>query len=145
MPGEGWLAAVSPEGSELEMDDGCSAAWSAGLDLPQPPSSKRGRQSASWDIPHAFQNLLINTGALARCNAGLPHQSRFNGFRRLLTNSERVRGSPVGGCTLHGSSTTAGARLSNAHFPLTPTLSLGERGRPCAVFCDGEGFASSRD
>src|SRR5437762_11942025 len=30
-------------------------------------------------------------------------------------------------CTLYGSPTTAGARLSNAQLPLTPTLSLGER------------------
>src|SRR5439155_12070151 len=34
---------------------------------------------------------------------------------------------------------------SHAWFPLTPTLSLGERGRPCAAFGDSEGCGSSRD
>ncbi len=40
----------------------------------------------SPDISHALQHVLINTGALARCNKVLRGVSRFNGFPRLVTN-----------------------------------------------------------
>src|SRR5438876_2536623 len=79
--------------------------------------------------------------ALARRSCG---DSDFGAWiRRRPTFGPRQ--SARGLCPLHETSTTAGGRLSNARFPLTPTLSPGERGRPCAAFDDSEGFGSSRD
>src|SRR6266705_3609373 len=48
-------------------------------------------------------------------------------------------------CTLHASEASEADSGSHTLFPLTPTLSLGERGPSYAAFGDSEGFGSSRD
>src|SRR6266567_2723184 len=50
---------------------------------------------------HAFQQVLINTGALARCSEVVGRLSRFNGFRPLSTNPETLWGSQAPCAAFH--------------------------------------------
>src|SRR6266568_885446 len=52
-------------------------------------------------ILQAFQQVLINTGALARCSELVACMSRFNGFRPLSTNPEGFRGSQAACAAFH--------------------------------------------
>src|SRR6266403_1660618 len=81
----------------------------AGSDLLQPDVSKRRKAIealASLYISKRFHNSLINTVALARCNAALRGVSCFNSFPRFPTNPERFRGSPSRSESFHRAKAT---------------------------------------